>query len=191
MVNVLKKEYWSRADAFLLPLVGLPRDSKYEVHSYLFWDEYSIQNYHLILTYETKDKDDVVEYCRKTVFPILDKGGYLLENYDSDDKVIFVLDVSVWAMDIEMLMMGKYSKLSKEAKGLIENYHKFNVRNIPVHVYAVLYPNKKMAVLENLTPIEYISSAYDIPIEELLAIGEIGSIYNVASETLSAKILPV
>ncbi len=182
------KEYWSKADAFLLPLTGLPRKSIFGMRSYLFWNEYNIHDYKFIISYDCEEYEHLVEHLRKEVFPILDKKGYLLENYDIQGRSIFVLDMSEWAMDIQMFLAGKYSKFSKEAKSLIEDFHTFNENEIPVHIYAVMYPTLEMTLLNNKNAIDYVAEMYKLDVKEIRKIGEIGTIYDVMSETLITDI---
>lgn len=182
MVNLLRKENWS--DAFLLPLTGLRKDNDFEMRSHLFWNEYNINDYKLIVTFACEDYEALMEHCRTQVFPTLDRKGYLLENYDIQGRSIFILDMSEWAKDIEMFVLGKYSKFSKEAKTMIEKYHTFKKDKILVHIYAALYPNMKMTILDNKTPIEYAAAEYGLDYEVMKKIGEIGSIYDSMSETL-------
>lgn len=192
MIQVLKAEYFSKADAFLLPLTGLAKDEKYPVKSYLFWNEYTIEDYNLILEFEYNNYADFIEYCRTRLFPLLDKRGYLVESYDLGNRSIFVLDIGEWAMDIEMFLAGHYSKMSKTMKDTIEKYHTFNGYQIPIYIYAVLYPNIKMALLredgKDKTPIEYVAKNYGFDIEDMKEIGEIGSVYEPILETLLTDI---
>lgn len=184
MINVLKKENWS--NAFLLPLTGIKRDTKFSKETHLFWNEYSINDYKLMLTLTYEDKRDFLEYCRGYMFPVMDKKGYLLESYDFKDKSIFVLDMSEWAKDIEMFIVGKYSKFSEEAKKIIKKYHITvgkEVDIIPIHILAALYPNDYMEAL-NTTPIEYVAAEYDLDLHDLKRVGEIGSIFTKDKETL-------
>lgn len=189
MVQVLKRDYWSRADAFLLPLTGLNKNETYEMRSYLFWNEYTIDDYKLMVTFSYDDEyDKFVNYCRNYIFPVLDRKGYLVENYDILGRSIFILDMSEWAMDIQMFMSARYSKFSLEAKNAIEKYHTFNGNQIDISVYSVLYPNKKISLLGEKTPIEYVAENYDLNLADLKSIGEIGSVYDEMSETLLTDI---
>ncbi len=183
MIQLLKRENWS--DAFLLPLTGIKKDSEWGLRSHLFWNGYSINDYKLIMSFTYENYDDFQQYCRRNVCPILDRRGYLLENYDIGNRSIFILDMSEWAKDIEMFLTGKYSKFSKEAKNLIERYHLFNKDKVPAHIYAALHPNMKMELLGGKSPIEYIADEYELNIDDLKKIGEIGSLYKESSETLS------
>lgn len=188
MVEILKKEYWSKADAFLLPLTGLSKSEKYEVASYLYWGEFSIDDFKLILTYRHDNQEQFLTYCREHIFPILDKKNYLVESYDMGNRSIFILDISEWALDIQMLLAGKYSKFSREAKKEIEKYHLFNGNKVPIYIYGVLYPNQGLKLLDGMTPMEYISEKYEISLQDLQKFGEIGSIYDEMSETLIADV---
>ncbi len=185
MINVLKKLNWS--DAFLLPLTGLRKDDKFDMRSHLFWNEYNINDYKLILTFSCDDYHGMLDYCKNNVFPILDKKGYLSESYDIDGKCIFVLDMSEWAKDIEMFILGRYSKFSKVAKNIIEKFHTKRNGDIPISIKAPLYPNMEMLILGNRTPIEYVAAEYELNLSEMKRLGEIGSIYNAVNETLSVS----
>ena len=180
--DLLKQENWG--DAFLLPLTGLKKDPSFEMRSHLFWDEYNINDYKLILTFTSDDVERLNTYCSSKIFPILDKKGYLLESYDIGNKSIFILDMSEWAKDIEMFIMGKYSKFSKDAKILIEKYHTYNKVKIPIHIYAALRPNEKMEFLDNKTPLEYVSMTYGLDLDLLKSVGETGTLFMKEKETL-------
>ncbi len=184
-IEILKTEYWSKSDAFILPLTGLKKEHlKFNSKSYLFWNRYGINDYNLILTFDSEKYDEVMTHCKKHIFPILDKHGYLIESYDISDKIVLVMDISYWAKDIELFMIGKYSKFSDEAKKQVERFHTFNRVNIPIHIYSVLHPRKKLEILENMNSIEYISDSYGISLDDLEKIGEVGSTYDIMTETL-------
>lgn len=167
MVHVLKEEYFSKADSFILPLTGLPKTSIFTVRSFLFWEENSIEDFKLAVTYAYTDKQMFQGYCKQSVFPILDKNGYLIESYDFEKQsiliyatedhkkvlkekldfdylTVFVLDLSEWAMDITMFLAGRYSKLSKKAKSMADAFHTYfrkGQEKFPIHIEAILYPN--------------------------------------------------
>ena len=216
MVPVLKEEYFSKADSFILPLTGLPRSKLFDVKSFLFWEDYSIEDFKLIVTYSYDDKENFLEYCRKSIFPVLDRKGYLLETYDLENSDIllpdkegilskkipfeklsvFVLDMSEWAMDIEMFLAGRYSKFSKKAKDLLDSFHTSHRKGkerFPLHIQAILYPNeiieavdkRDTPILGRLTPIQYVAKEYGLNLTDLQEIGELGSIYQIKEETLT------
>lgn len=191
MIDVLKKvsegEYWSKSETFLLPLTGLSRSQKYPMKSYLFWGEYSIENYHLIIKFSYDNYNSFITYCNKTIFPILDKNLYLIETYDFDKESIFILDLSEWALDIEMFLKGKYSKFSRQAKERIIEYHTYFDKGakVPVEISVILEPNVKYRLLGDVTAFEYVADNYGIPLNHLKEIGELGNPYNEEKETLN------
>lgn len=187
-VEIFKSEYWSKSKAFLLPLTGISNSNRYTVETYLFWDDYSIENYNLIVKFSHENYDEFIEYCRKYIFPIWDKSGYIVESYDFGKETVFVLDISEWALDIQMFLAGKYSKMSVDAKKAIKNYHIFYDRGEPqieIEIAAILDPYKKYDILGDMNSIEYVADHYGLPLPELQKIGEVGSIYNKEKETLS------
>lgn len=187
MIDLLRRkeeEYIRKADMFLLPLTGLKKDNNYDIKAYLFWRDYSIHDYKLILCFSYENLEEFTEYCRKNIFPVLDKKGYILENYDVEGRSIFILDMSEWAMDIQMFILGKYSKLSREAKEKIKEYHKSPKGSIAASIYGIINPTMVIESLDNKSFMEYIALYYDLDLEELKKMGETGSIYDRMSETL-------
>lgn len=191
MIDVIKKvqegDYWSKSETFLFPLTGLSKSQKYPVKTYLFWRDYSIEDCHLIIKYTYNKYEEFLNYCRKMVFPILDRSVCLIETYDFDNTSIFVLDLSEWTFDIEMFLKGKYSRLSKQAKEKIVEFHTYFDRGakIEIEISAIIEPNVPYRLLNDMTPLEYVSVNYGIPYEQLKEIGEIGSIYDKEKETLN------
>lgn len=197
-IEVLKKDYWSKSDAFVLPLTGLVKDLKYIYKSYFFWESQSINNYHLIVKFFHKNKDVFNHYCKDYIFPVLRKSANVIEIYNCDDGDIFILDMSEWGEDIDMIIDGKYSKMSEEAKEVIKKYHKMKNGDIPVHIYAVLHPLREIDLLgegvllrdktpKKVSPIEYVIKAYDFSpdaAEQIRKGGELGRIYDKDKETL-------
>lgn len=186
MIELLKTEYWSKSEAFLLPLTGLARTQKYKIETYLFWENYSIEDYYLVVKFTYENYNEFVDYCRRIVFPVLDKNGYLVESYDFVNETVLVLNISEWAKDIEMFLVGKYSKMSRDAKDTIVEYHTFYDKGnkIMIEIQAAIEPNVKYDVLEKKTPIEYVAENYGLSYDELKKGGEVGGIYNKEKETL-------
>lgn len=186
MIEVLKDGYWSKSEAFLLPLTGLPKSHKYHLRTYLFWDKYSIEDYYLILKFSWDNYEEFLHYCRRVIFPVLDKSGYLIETHDLDKETVLILNLDEWAMDIEQFLKGKYSKMSLQAKETITEFHTFynNGPKIMIEISASLRPNDKFPVLGNQTAIEYVADNYGLDLAELKKVGELGGIYDKNKETL-------
>lgn len=186
MIEVLKDGYWSKSEAFLLPLTGLPKSHKYHLRTYLFWEKYSIEDYYLILKFSWDNYDEFLNYCKRAIFPKLDQNGYLIETHDLEKETVMILNLDEWAIDIEMFLKGKYSKLSGQAKELITEFHTFynNGPKIMIEISASLRPNDKFPVLGNQTAIEYVAENYGLDLIELKKVGELGGIYDKEKETL-------
>lgn len=186
MFELLKSEYWSKSLAFLVPLTHLTKSQKYPMMSYLYWDNYSIDNCQLILKFDYDNINEFTRYCRQVIFPILDKGGYLLEVHDFEGFSIFILDLSIWTFDIQLFLDGKYSKLSRDAKKSIIDYHKHYDQGpkIDVSIHAILEPSNKFPILGNMTALEYVADSYGMSLDLLKKVGEIGSKYDKEKETL-------
>lgn len=195
MIEIIKSAYWSKADAYIMPLTGLPENSRIERNSYLFWNNYSIEDYKFIIVYTYDDAEDFQKFCLEEVFPILDKKGYLEASYDipasseTKKRTIFILDIAEWAKDIEMFLAGKYSKLGFVVKELIQKYHVFDKTKTPIHIYVTLFPNKELSLLsteknKEMDALHYAAENYGFDIDVLKEKGEIGTIYTKEHETL-------
>ena len=189
MVEVLKGEYWSKSEAFLLPLTGLSKSQKYQLKTYLFWGDHSIEDYKLILKFDWDNYDEFLQYCRRVVIPVLDRRGYLMETYDFKNETIMVLDISEWAFDIGFFLQGRYSKMSRDAKDTISEFHTFydNGAKIYIEISASLEPFEKFPILGNKVAIEYVADNYGLNLEALRKTGELGGIYDKEKETLIYK----
>ncbi len=188
-MEVLKNQYWSKSEAFLLPLTGLARTQKYPLKSYLFWNDSSIEDYKLVIKFSWNDYKEFLDYCRRVIFPVLDRKGYIIESHDFGNETVMVLDLSEWALDIEMFLKGKYSKMSREARRAIKDYHTYydGGYKIKIHILISLDPNDKQELLGKMTGIEYVAENYGLDINELRKVGELGGIYNKDAETLILK----
>lgn len=184
-MEIFDDKYVSVSDTFLLPLTGLPKDENHK--TYMFWKNYSIEDFFLVLVYEYDDQKKIENYLIDTVFPILDKGGFLLENYDVQGRCILVLDLSVWAFDIGFCLEGKYSKFSEEAKTKIIRHHTTD-GEFPPSIYAAFYPNKANKELGNKTPMEIVSEEYGFDLDFLRNVGELGIKYDKMAETLITEV---
>ncbi len=183
-MEIFEKEYVSVSDTYLLPLTGLSKESEIPVKSFLFWKDYTIDNYQLILVYEYSDTKKLQDFLCTEVFPVLDREGYALETHDIDNKCIFILDISEWAFDIGLCLSGKYSKLSEEAKVKIQRFHRDEKKEVSKAIWVALFPNKAIEMFKNKTAIEYVATEYGLDLSLLQRVGELGSKYITMNETL-------
>lgn len=188
-VNEGQIVYWSKSEAFLLPLTGLSKSQKYTMNSFLFWDDYSIENYNLIIRFIHDDYDEFINYFNKLIAPTLDKNGYAIEMHDFHGESILILDMSQWAIDINLFLEGKYSKISIAARKIIMEYHSYwrdGSKKVPLHISSALTPYRKMDFLDGLSPVEYIcrKDTYGFDRDIIDQIGEIANLYDRSNETL-------
>lgn len=186
--DVILDTDWSKSDAFLLPLLGIKKDTGFEVNSYLFWKDHTIEDYKLVLAISYNSQDLFQEFLRTNLLPQLDRESLVLESYDLANRSIFVIDMSEWKMDIEAFLAGKYSLLSERAKKMIEKYHAPKSTKMPAHILCALYPTKVYEVLNKMNALEYVAKYWGLPLDELTKLGEIGAIYNKKAETLIVDI---
>lgn len=197
MIDLFKREYWSKSYAFLLPLTGMPKTLEFEVTTYLQWNEYSIDNYNLIVKVVYGQRYDAFQdYFNKVINE--NKDAFVVESYDFEGFTILIYDISMWKADIGIFLKGKYSKFSKRAKDKIEIFHIFykdKKKKINFRIYSCLNPMVKQVLLDNLTAIEYAARHYDMEYEVMEKIGEICSKCELERETLildaSHVVIPV
>jgi hypothetical protein len=166
----------SKADAFILPLTGINKEVGKLIKSYLSWEKCNIEDYKFVITLDENEKsaiEKVLSMCK----------NYISENYQKNNKEIFILDISEWALDIEMFLSGKYSKFSDDAKKKIMYYH-VNNKVLPTEIYTTLFPNKPIQLYDGKTAIEKLAEDYGFDLEEMKKIGEVGSIVQIEKETL-------
>jgi hypothetical protein len=186
MIELFRTEYWSKSQAFLLPLTGIPKSSGFEVTSYVRWNNYSLQQYNLIVKIEYGHRFEAFQEFFSEVIS-RKETGFVTEVYDYEGFSVLIYDVSYWAADIRLFSKGKYSKMSKAAKEAIELFHIFykdNKKKINVKIYSCLNPKEEQLLLDNMTAIAYAAVYYDIELDDLEKIGEICSCCEPERETL-------
>lgn len=199
MINVLRSKYRSLSDDFILPLTGIQKTDKFDVKSYLFWEDYSIEDYKLVVKVEYGHRyDEFKQYLREVIFK--SKESLVIQSFDFEGFSILIYDISNWSEDIELFLQGKYSKMSPIAKTVIEEYHTFYENGKPqmvMSIYASLFPTKvpvPKSILDGMTPIDYVIKHYimvgapdriDLETVKILKErGELCSVYDKEAETL-------
>lgn len=154
MIDIWKDQSFRRGKLLLLPLLNL--EGNFEV--YLKWSLYSIRDYYLILrSKEILDKD------------ISNLSSRLVEiHFDDEDYYICIIDLSEWKEDIDKIMNGKYTEVSKSSKINILNYYKEREEGIvPDQIYASILPDGLLLGFSHNTYRHFISEEYDIKFEDI------------------------
>jgi hypothetical protein len=203
---ILRRNYWSKADALLLPITGI-RDTSYELKSFLYWQTYSVEECQLILCFSYEHYEPFLMHFQTKLLPEIDKRSYITESFDFPGKTVVIMDISDWAKDIALFMEGKYSKFSATVKDMIRDFHTEKIPildaegnpdftlAIPIDILAVIHPDEHRYEFRELlrdggkilTPMEYIAKHYEFPLEELRKVGEIGSVFDKEKETLTIE----
>lgn len=188
MLEIIQTEYWSKSKAFILPLTGVPRTKTFAIDSYLFWDDYSIEDYILTVRMEYGHRyEDFLAFLTLHFFQT-GRKGHITQSFDFEGFSILIFDISEYAFDIEQFLKGKYSKFSKEAKDVIRTYHRKGKEGLPANIYACLYPFIEADEFEKMTPIAYVAKYYGFPEKDLKELGELCSIFDSEKETLHVDI---
>jgi hypothetical protein len=193
MVEIIRRNIWSKSTAFLLPLTGIKKTRDFEIRSYLYWNDYSIGNFELAVKVEYGHKfQEFLEFMHEGVFK--NRNSLIREVFEYEGFSVFIFDISDWAEDVAVFMEGKYSKLSKPAKVKIQKYNSDDNNNMPISIYCCLFPDEPHEMLGNMTPLEYAVQHYiteykpnkaDYESAEIWQkSGELCSIFDMKEETL-------
>lgn len=188
MIEVIQPKNWSKSRAFILPLVGIPRTKMFNIESFMYWDDYTIEDYILIVKIEYGHKyEDFLAFLTLHFFQ-MGKKGHVTQSFDFEGFSVLIFDISEYAFDVEQFLKGKYSKFSKEAKEIIKDFHRRGKDGVPINIASCLFPFTEMEILEKMTPIEYVSKYYGLPLKELRELGELCSTFDRDVETLLVDI---
>lgn len=176
-IKSLYKDYFQKSRIFMYPLLNIKRGSSVTpIETYMSWkNQFSIYDKKLICVYYLRDDIE---------FRLFEKEK-LLNNelfYDfkelSDDKGVYIFDFQQHTSDWDFLLLGKYSKLSKEYKNKIENFYGNKDPNY-AYIESFLYPEKYFKMYSEIIGVN----------ETLLkGVGELCSILDIDKETLNASI---
>lgn len=178
--------YWSRADTLFFPLLGISKNKVFNPNSYLFWNEYSIENYHLILEFNHSENSYIQSFIN-----LINKNTPILEIYEVHDRIIMIVDLSTYAEDVDKILKGKYSRISNEAKGYIKSFNKEYVNGehvISQYLYAAINPKDACSAFNNKSPIEFVSEQLGLDLEIMQENGEVAGLYDRMSETLIVEL---
>lgn len=194
-VDVLLNSYWSKSDAFLLPFTGMKKVEEFDVGAFMFWENYTIEDYKLIVKIEYGCRYDEFETYLKE--RLLVESNKVIQVYPYEGFSIFIFDIADWYEDIETLLNGKYSMFTRKAKDTIERYHMYYEDGKPqvdINIFTCLYPNSKESVLDGMTAIDYVIKNYimvgtpsklDLETAKIMKSGgQVCSIYDKKEETL-------
>ena len=176
MINVYT-QYFQKSKVFLYPLLGVEQGIKIvPVNTYVCWKNlYSTSDRRLICVYEENDKSRFHEFEKNTL-----KSNLLYEtSITLDDKrTAIIFNYSFYKSDYDCIIEGKYSKLSKNSKDIIEKFF-INNSKMAERVNSFLYPEEHHQSLADKLGVDF---------NVIQNLHEICSKLNIKNETLIYKI---
>lgn len=123
-LNNLYKDYFQKSKVFLYPLLGIKKGVRFvPAETYMSWNGiHGIEDNHLICVYEVDDKllnkyqifeDQYIRHNKKFKYTI---------DLENRNKKAIVFDLSRYKNDINKLIKGEYSKISKKTKEIIADF---------------------------------------------------------------------
>lgn len=159
MIEIFKKEYWSKSKAFLLPLTGIKKTDDFDITTYVKWGDYSIDNYQLVVKVEYGHRyPEFQEYLKENV--LAHRDAFAREVYDFEGFSVLIFDLSEWSQDVEKFIQGQYSKMSLTAKKVIQDFHIFGNNQINITIWACLFPLSRDPLIEDMTAVDYVIEHY-------------------------------
>lgn len=144
--NIITPVYRQKSKIFLWPLLDIPRRVGFKpIKTYIIDPIKNItQNDYCLIAPFSKDPSDKFDVFEEQ---ILLTNEFFIDFYESKHFLVYIFDLHPYKEDFEKFINGKYSKLSKEAKILINRFYGTQVGLAfhPHHqVNAYLNPTKEV-----------------------------------------------
>ncbi len=139
-MNIVYTQYFQKSKVFLYPLLGVKKGYKYvPKNTYIIWDKfYDTSDYKLMLVYEHDGSAGYKIFIDTVLKPL---HGYSGAHKISDNKELFVFDMTIFKHDFNSFINGNFSQMSMEGKNRIKMY--FNsTGNISKYISSFLDPEK-------------------------------------------------
>ena len=139
VINQLYKKYFQKSKIFMYPLLGIERGNVVPEEVYFsISDKYKPEDRKLVLVYDPK-MDLKYETFKQGK---LVNHKLLHESFvDQNGNDIFVFDISDFASDWDLFLVGKYSQMSLAVRSQILNYFEKKSVNYP-YLQSFLYPKE-------------------------------------------------
>lgn len=163
-IKSLYKEYFQKSRVFLYPALEIKRGSSImPIQSYMAWEgNYDLQDRKLICLYYTRDDEEFVRFERQKLV-----GNILFHDFIQIDqeKGVYVFDFKTMAPDWDLVLEGKYSKLSAVHKKKVKGYYGIYNANF-VYIESYLNPEKYYSIYAEMLGVD---------VEDLQKVGELCS----------------
>lgn len=139
IISDLYKKYFQKSKILMYPLLGIERGNITPEEVYLsINDKYKPQDRRLVLLYDPRMD---VKYEKFKNERLLDHKLLIEQFEDQNGKEAFVFDMSVFAQDWDLFLLGKYSQMSLKVRKEILNFFEKNSGNY-IYVHSYLFPEK-------------------------------------------------
>ena len=177
IISTLQKDYIQKSKLFLYPVLGIKRGSITPINTYMSWSsEISLLDYKLISVYHSRTDPEFKAF--ETTKLVGNTYFHAIEDLDDGTKA-YIFDLVSISSDYDLVIDGKYSKMSAVHKQLILNHFKngqtYNAR-----------------MLTYLNPINYCSDyaallGEPVTVKTLQRLGELCSKPDFNKENLEVK----
>ena len=173
MITSLYKSYFQKSRVFLYPVLGIPRSSSVTpINTYMSWaDHYDLNDMKLCCVFHIRDDVEYKQFEKSILF----NHDMFHDFFESDEGTgIYVFDYSRYAQDWEIVLEGKYSKLSMDMHEKIGSYYAKYQKDF-VYINSFLHPHMHFDIYANIL---------DIPVSVLKDVGELCDKPDIEAETL-------
>lgn len=170
IINDLYKKYFQKSKIFMYPLLGIERGNVAPEEVYFsIRDKYKPEDRKLVLVYDPRMdlKYESFKEDRLVNHKLLHER---LEDQNGND--IFVFDMSSFAADWDLFLVGKYSQMSQKIRNKILNFFEKNSGNF-IYVNSFLFPEKWF---------KRYAEILDVSEELLKEVGELCDVPNLVKE---------
>ena len=148
----LRSEYIQKSRVFLYPALDIVRGAQLvPFQTYMSFDKYNLNDCRLICVYRFQKSNRFSKVFAKEVLlkHKLFEGKYQL----IDDSQVYIFNLSEYKSDYELVIEGKYSKLSTDFKSKILSFYSDNFVN-QVEMNSYLFPLKYVEKYAELLKID-------------------------------------
>ena len=175
-MNNVYTQYFQKSKVFLYPLLKLKKGIDFvPIETYICWDGvYSKEDFKFLCVYHCERDDKFKKFESKYL-----SNHKMLENiiFLSENRQLYVFDLSKYKYDFKRFVEGKYSKFSIGTKNLILNYFG-TAGNISEYITSFLDPEPYH---------ETYADALQVSVESIHDVYEVCSIPDLEKETLKAE----
>jgi hypothetical protein len=173
----LYKNYFQKSQVFLYPALGIKRGySVTPVRTHMAWKgKYNLEDGMLCCLYHLRSDEDFKAFEKAKL-----RGNQLFHEFTQleEKEGVYVFNLAPMIKDWNVILNGKYSKISPEYKQVIRRYMGLNSPHLP-YIDSFMYPERYFHLYSELM---------EMDIDVLKKVGELCSLPDVEKETLIVSV---